>query len=159
MDIRSALKTQYRAALAMLRQAIERCPDEVWTSGVHPRNYWRIAYHTVFYARLYLEPGETSFTKWEMDRSTCEALCGSPEVMLPYTQQELTEYIDRLTDSVDRSVDNLDLDSVSTGFSWYPNMTKLEHQILNIRHLQGHVGQLSELLMSNGIDVDWMGKR
>jgi hypothetical protein len=37
-------------------------------------------------------------------------------------------------------------------------MGKLSHQILNLRHLQGHVGQLSELLMARGIDIDWVSK-
>jgi hypothetical protein len=29
---------------------------------------------------------------------------------------------------------------------------------MNLRHLQGHVGQLSELLMAKGIDTDWICK-
>jgi len=29
----SALKSQYHAALAMLRLAIERCPDDLWSGG------------------------------------------------------------------------------------------------------------------------------
>ncbi len=53
----------------------------------------------------------------------------------------------------------MDLDSDSTGFSWYPNMTKLSHELMNLRHIQGHVGQLSELLMARGIDVNWIGRR
>jgi hypothetical protein len=38
-------------------------------------------------------------------------------------------------------------------------MTKLEHEILSIRHLQGHVGQISERLMEAGIDLDWISRR
>jgi hypothetical protein len=38
-------------------------------------------------------------------------------------------------------------------------MTKLSHQIMNVRHIQGHVGQLSELLMQRGIDTDWVSRR
>jgi len=37
-------------------------------------------------------------------------------------------------------------------------MSKLSHQIMNLRHIQGHVGQLSELLMAKGIDTDWTAK-
>ena len=33
--VRAALKTQYHAALAMLRQAIELCPDAIWRSDEH----------------------------------------------------------------------------------------------------------------------------
>ena len=49
----------------------------------------------------------------------------------------------------------MDLEAKTCGFSWY-KVPKLEHQIVNIRHLGGHVGQLSELLMANGILVDWV---
>ena len=41
---------------------------------------------------------------------------------------------------------------------WYPGMAKLSHELMNLRHLQGHVGQLSELLLARGIETDWIGK-
>ena len=59
---------------------------------------------------------------------------------------------------LDRWIDALDLDTLESGFDWYPNMPKLDHMMLNIRHLQGHVGQLSELLMAHGIDTDWVSR-
>lgn len=37
-------------------------------------------------------------------------------------------------------------------------MSKLSHELMNLRHTQGHVGQLSELLMARGIDTDWISK-
>lgn len=33
MDIRSALKNQYQAGLATVRQGIERCPDDLWVDA------------------------------------------------------------------------------------------------------------------------------
>ena len=59
---------------------------------------------------------------------------------------------------IDPTVDQLDLASDETGFSWYKNMSKLSHQLMNLRHMQGHVGQLSELLMARGIDTDWVAQ-
>lgn len=156
MDIRAALKRQYRAGLRMLRQAVEVCPAELWVSGHHPRNYWRIAYHGVFYCDLYLQPTADAFVRWEKDQDTSAALWGEPPVLEPYSQVDILDYIDRVEAEVDAAVDLLDSDSPDSGFPWYPGMPKLDHQILNIRHLQGHVGQLSELLMANGIDTDWM---
>jgi hypothetical protein len=34
------------------------------------------------------------------------------------------------------TVDSLDLECRETGFSWYSNMTKLSHELMNLRHLQ-----------------------
>jgi hypothetical protein len=76
----------------------------------------------------------------------------------PLTQQEVLEYIVYVRSLVDATVDKLDLESQETGFSWYPNMSKLSHQLMNLRHIQGHVGQLSERLMASGIDTGWIGK-
>jgi hypothetical protein len=157
MDVKAALKQQYHAGLAMLRQAVERCPGEVWTSGTHPRTFWRIAYHGAFYTHLYLQQNEDAFRPWEKHRE-CTGLWEDPEEPEPYTKAEILDYIDRIAASVDATVDGLDLDSESTGFPWYKNMTKLSHQLMNLRHLQGHVGQLSEILMMHAIDIDWAGK-
>lgn len=157
MDIRAALKGQYGAGLAMLRLTVERCPDEIWVSGQHPRTYWRIAFHAIFFTHLYLQPNEEAFRRWEKHRDNTDVLWATPDVVEPYSRADLLGYIDEVRASVAATVDALDLDSDETGFSWYPNMGKLDHQIMNVRHLQGHVGQLSEILMAHGIDTDWVG--
>src|SRR5437667_12873733 len=64
--LRSALKSQYHATLAMLRTAIRRCPDDLWTArSDHANPFWRIAYHTLFYTHLYLQPNNRVFRPWE----------------------------------------------------------------------------------------------
>lgn len=159
MDIRSALKGQYHAGLAMLRETVDLCPEDMWFSGRHPRQYWRIAYHATFYTHLYLAQNEKSFKKWEKGRDECRSLAEGPPGVESYSKAEILEYVDLLDSHVDSAVDALDLESPETGFYWYPNMTKLDHQLLNLRHLQGHVGQLSELLMANGMETNWIGLR
>jgi hypothetical protein len=142
----------------MLRQAVERCPDDLWLAGEHPRNFWRIAYHACFYTHLYLAQNEAAFTRWEKHRD-CAGLWSDgvwdEAPQQPFSQAETIEYIDLLMRNLDSALDALDLDHPETGFDWYPNMSKLSHQIMNIRHLQGHVGQLSELLMARGVEIDW----
>ncbi len=158
MNIKLALKSQYHAGLAMLRQCTERCPDEFWTSGTHPRSYWRIAYHAVFYTHFYLQQNYEAFTPWQKGRPNVECLWESPPIEAPYSKEEIQEYVDFVVAGVDATVDGLDLDCAETGFPWYKDMSKLEHQLMNLRHLQGHIGQLSELLMAQGIDTNWIGK-
>ncbi len=159
MNVKSALKGQYHAGLAMLRETVELCPEDLWFSGAHPRNYWRIAYHATFYTHLYMAQSEESFRKWEKGRDECRSLAQGPEGVDAYSKADILEYIDWLNSNVDAGVDALDLDALETGFSWYQNMPKLDHQLMNLRHLQGHVGQLSELLMAKGIETTWMGCR
>jgi hypothetical protein len=39
--LRESLKSQYHAALAMLHQAIEICPDDLWTGSL-PNPFWHV---------------------------------------------------------------------------------------------------------------------
>src|SRR5512147_1987592 len=63
--IRPILKSQYHAALAMLRDSIERCPEGLWSSSEFRNPFWRIAYHSLYYTHFYLQPNADSFRPWE----------------------------------------------------------------------------------------------
>jgi hypothetical protein len=166
--LRRALREQYHAGLAMLAQCVERCPEEMWTEGEHPRTFWRVAFHAAFFTHLYLGQNEEAFVPWPGRREGVHhGLWHRPWEVEPYElpkgaegydRGEIVEYIGFIGGLIDPTVDALDLDSGETGFSWYRGMSKLSHQILNLRHLQGHVGQLSERLMARGIDTDWVAK-
>jgi hypothetical protein len=161
MEIKFALKRQYHAGLAMLRECVEKSSDEIWLSGKHPRNFWRIAYHAVFFTHLYLGQTVDDCTAWEKHRESATSLWESenPEVLEPYSKTEILGYINLVDQMIDETVDGLDLACETTGIPWYKNMGKLEHEILNIRHLQTHVGQLSELLIENGVEGNyWMSR-
>ncbi|MBI3946259.1 MAG: DinB family protein [Armatimonadetes bacterium] len=163
METRAALKSQYHAALAMLRQAIERCPDDLWTAGEHPRAFWRIAYHALFYTHLYLQPNHDAFRPWEEHRDDCQFLDAvpwpphaQPPEVAPYAREQLLAYWRFCDEMIDAGVDRVDLDAPESGFPWY-RMPKLDHQMVNIRHIQQHVGQLAERLIPAGADPDWIG--
>lgn len=182
MDLRGSLKGQYHAGLAMLAQCVELCPDDLWAAPNEPntppeepwggeRSFWRIAFHDAYFTHLYLGQNEAAFLPppvgsavrrpdfkgmWEepWDLEPFELPHGSK----PSTQSEILEYIAYVDGLIDSTVDGLDLDTAESGFHWYKNITKLSHQLMNLRHLQGHVGQLSELLMKHGIDTDWQAR-
>ena len=159
--VRKCLKGQYHATLAMLRECVEICPDDLWQSGSHPRNFWRIAYHAAFYTHLYLMPNEAAFEPWKdhiVDLTDLWA-DANPPVREAFTQQYVLDYIDHIDTLIDPTVDILDLESSDTGFNWYKTIGKLEHQMLNVRHLGIHVGQLQELLDSRNIDFSWVSTK
>jgi hypothetical protein len=77
----------------------------------------------------------------------------------PYAQAQVLEYWSVCDAMVDGAVDALDLESRDSGFSWY-SMSKLEHQLVNIRHIQHHAAQLSDRLRSAAdIGIKWVGAR
>ena len=60
---------------------------------------------------------------------------------------------------VDTAVDALDLWSPDCGFWWY-KVSKLEHQVINIRHLQHGAAQLADRLRAaSNVGIDWVGAR
>lgn len=138
----------------MLHDSIKKCPDDLWLEGIPPRTFWRIAYHAVHYTHKYLQQTEANFTPWEHHTKDLQALWGKPKPTEPLTKKQVLDYLKEIDASVDDAVDALDLSAENAGFSIYQT-TKIENQMLNLRHLQTHVGQLSELLMARGIEVPW----
>lgn len=155
--IRDAVHRQHEAALLMLRQAVDICPPDLWLSGEHPRTVWRIAYHAAAYTHLYLFPDLASFERWEKGNDDCAVLEGEVAEVEPYTIAEMVEYIDQIRSQVGSRLAALDLESPTSGFTWYPQVTKIELMMLSLRHLHGHIGQIHELLIARGLDVEWLG--
>ncbi|RIK27604.1 MAG: hypothetical protein DCC55_39320 [Chloroflexi bacterium] len=162
-DTKAIIRSQYAAALQMLETAIIRCPESLWTDNTGKNRYWQVAYHTLFYVHLYLQPTEADFTPWAKGRAEYHFLGPTPwpphttpEVGEPYSQQEILEYLDLCRNEVEARVQELDL-AAASGFDWLP-FNKLELQFYNIRHLQHHVGELSGRLMTEtGVEIDWVG--
>jgi hypothetical protein len=130
-----------------------------------PARFWRVAYHTLFYARFYLHQDMQSFKPWTLHREEANFI-GSvppedvrpPKPCEPYNRAEILEYWQICNDAIDAGVDQLDLEAPQCGFPWY-TMPTLEHQIVNIRHIQHHAAALStRLRRSAGIEIDWVGR-
>jgi hypothetical protein len=168
-DVRSVLKRQYHAALAMLEEAIRSCPDDEWTSADHRNAFWQVAYHTLFFTHLYLQPNDRAFRPWKGHRSEAQyadGIAGPPDpksslplLPEPYPKEQVIDYVRFCDQMVDRAIDGFDLESPESGFHWYP-VSKLEHQLINIRHVQHHAAQLADRLRSAAdVGVRWVGSR
>ncbi|MBS1721688.1 MAG: DinB family protein [Armatimonadetes bacterium] len=166
MDLKQSLAGQFRAGLAMLRECVEGCPDDLWAATVDkpPRTYWRIAYHATFYTHFYLSQTRSEFTPWGKHVGHAVMTFAEEGEELPpegtlYTQADVLEYIDYVSERISGLLDALDLESAESGFPWYPKFAKLDHVFLTLRHLGVHVGQLQELLFARGIEPDWISRR
>jgi hypothetical protein len=168
--LRSVLESQYHAALAMLRPTLEHCPDDVWFDRNPVNAFWQIAYHTLFYTHLYLQPNEAAFRPWERHQKGIQHLGGAPGraadpnntlplIAEPYSRADVMAYWDFCEQMVDGGLATLDLNAPESGFSWY-KVSKLEHQLISIRHIQHHTAQLMDRLRATtNIGVAWVGSR
>lgn len=160
LKINDAIQSQYHAALSMLQQSIENCPESLWIDPEPVNSYWQVAFHVLFYTHLYLQPIEGAFMPWPKFQDQQHRLPGSssgePEMGGALTQADMLEYLSFCRDEVNRLVDTLDLAGES-GFSWLP-FNKLELQFYNIRHIMQHTGELSGRLFEHeGIEINWVG--
>jgi hypothetical protein len=167
MNVQTALKGQYHAALGMLKQCIEQCPDDLWAGGAYPVPFWRVAYHTLYYTHLYLQQNEEGFRYWEHHRDGYQSLPRPPDgeregilaraIDGPFTKAQILDYWRFCDAMIDAGVDRLDLEAQESGFPWHKTIPKLEHQIHNIRHIQHHAALLAgRLRLANGTDVRWV---
>jgi DinB superfamily len=163
----ASLKSQYHAALAMLREAIARCPDDLWLDARPKNAFWQIAYHTLFFAHAYLGDRAT-FQPWaehQGDNQNEDGIAGPPDpnsklplIPKPYTKDQALRYWALVDGMVDHAVGTMDLNRRDSGFPRY-QMPKLEHQLVNLRHIQHHTAQLADRLRAAcDMNVTWKGK-
>jgi hypothetical protein len=172
--VRAGLTSQYHAGLEMLRQAVERCPDDIWGDRRWVNPTWRIAYHALYFTHLYLQPGERSFRPWKKHETWIQYMDDDPgsselddflelpgrppQTGEPYSRSDILEYLELCDAAVEAWLDALDLAS-DDGFSWHdPKRTCFEQQVASIRHLQLHATQLADRLPSTA-RVEWVGSR
>ncbi len=163
MEIKPVIQSQYLAALEMLKQAVEKCPQNLWNAPEDRNKFWHVAYHALFYTHLYLQATEKEFQPWQHHRKDAQFMDPKPRppheppgIGEAYTPQEVLAYLAFVREQVRACLPVLDLEAGS-GFEWLP-FGKLELQFYNIRHLQQHAGELYERLGARaGIDMDWIG--
>jgi hypothetical protein len=153
MDIRAILISQYRAALAMLRQTIAQCPESAWNANGDKNKSWQVAYHALFFTHLYVADSEESFIPWVKHRDGYDDFDGPP-IDVPYDKETILEYLDFCWQEVADRVPKLNLEESFSGRPY----TKLELQIYSIRHVMQHTGELMERVGSRaGAQVNWVG--
>lgn len=161
-DVQRILESQFRASLAMLKHAIEKCPEELWTSEAQQNRFWHLAYHALFFTHLYLQPSEASFQPWAKHKPNVQFLGAPPlapnepvVIPTPYTREEVAEYLGLCGAEVAVKVPAVPLDADS-GFPWLP-FSRLEVHLYNIRHIQHHAGQLADRLRNAaGVASPWV---
>lgn len=157
IDLRAALKNQHRTTLKMLEDVINAYSDELWTSDRFVNRSWRVSYHSLYFFRLYLHQKLEDHQAWKHHREGAEALSLDSDFqeMEAYSRKELLECINQLYPLIDSQLDTLDIDREDCGFSWY-QISKFEHLMVNVKHLQQHVGQLQDRLRNHAnLGIRW----
>jgi DinB superfamily len=146
---------QLGAAIDALQNAIDACPDDVWSKPAEkpawsPRGvvgFWYLAYHTLFFLDLQLSGGRTEgfsppdpFDMRELD----------PSGLLPeraYAKTEIQSYLSHCREKCRATIGALTEEEARRPCRWGSlELTFAELVLYSMRHVQHHVGQLNLLL-------------
>lgn len=143
---RFVVRRQFHAAIDMLANAMEACPDSVWSGEERPV-FWYVTFHVLFFLDLYLSSEDESRFQPPAPFGLTEF---DPDGIMPeraYRKDELLGYVGHCRQK---------LDAVMAGMTeaWaadacpfsFREMSNGELLLYNLRHVQHHAGQLNVLL-------------
>ena len=162
-QILNIIVDQYEAAFSTLNLCIAECDDKQWESRIANLTFSQAAFHTLFYADLYLNndnddsfqsqqfhlQNTDSFRDYEElknQQQTYSYSLGFIESYLAHCRQKLHQVFESATE---------DWLNEASPFRWIPS-TRGEVHIYNIRHIQHHAAQLIMRLRLDGLeDFPW----
>jgi hypothetical protein len=144
--VKTILTGQFEASLCMLKECIQKCPQEHWEDKIANDTFRQVAYHTLFWTDLYLSANEAAFQLRDVhqrggdDRSDSGPSVGlDRDEALGYVAFCRAKGLEVLTAETAESLQG------PSGFSWLA-LPRAELHLYNIRHIQHHTGQLSAFL-------------
>ena len=142
---------QFGAAIDMLGNSIDACPDEVWANGSREPAFWYVAYHTLFFLDLYLGGGPAGFRPPEP--FTLSEL--NPDGEMPdrvYSRDELRTYLRHCREKCRTSIEEMTDERAGEIITMHNGTLSYGELLLyNLRHVQHHTGQLN-LMLRQSID-------
>jgi hypothetical protein len=154
--------SQFGAAVDMLGQALDACPDELWRVRVWDDPYaefWNLAHHALFWLDLYLSGSAEGFSP--PPPITLDEL--DPAGRLPervLTRADLRAYLQYARAKCRTVVLGLTDEQVRRicAFPW-GGMPFVELQLYSMRHVQEHAAQLNLVLGQRlGATPRWIGR-
>lgn len=156
--LKKMITGQFEAALGMLRDCIEACPDEQWDGLVAKYPFWQVAYHTLCYADLYLSPSNDGYTPRPELHPKGIAEFEDEYPSRRFDRAELQAYLRICFGKLEEIMARETAESLggSSGFSWL-KFPRAEAHLYNIRHIQHHAGQLGVFVRRcSSVDLNWI---
>ncbi len=165
--LKTELLKQFGAALDMFENAINNCPDSLWTYNYSTNadtkdakhidevrsSYWYIAFHTLFFTDYYLDMDPGNFKMPEPFNIKQDDI---DEVMPEkiYSQEELSVYVNHCRNKLHALLK--DMDEAKAAHRWknsWKDYSMIEIIIYNMRHVMHHTGQLNMILGKTSHDL------
>jgi len=158
------ISRQYEAALCMLSECIEQCPDANWNAPVANLKFCQAAFHALFCTDLYLGPDVDSLRDQKFHRDRAAAFADYEELedrpqQAVYEKSFIDEYVQHCREKSQQVVSSETEEILGgpSGFDWL-KFSRAELHVYNIRHIHHHAAQLSlRLRLDTGEGIRWVG--
>jgi hypothetical protein len=162
-SLKTSIWQQFGAAINMLENALQACPDHVWRDSIWDdptdaheyTEFWFIVYHTLFWTDLYL-----SGARHDDFAPPAPFVRGKlPEQ--PYTKDQLQAYLEDCRQKCRTTFEALTDEKADQRceFPWGEEVSFVELQLYSMRHVQEHASQLSlHLGHKIGSAPDWVAR-
>ncbi len=158
--LKTSIWQQFGAAIDTLDEALEVCPDPLWTAvlwedseDARYGHFWFIAYHTLFWLDLFLTGSSEGF-------APPPPFVRGALPDQPYTKADVRAYLQQCRQKSKATIEALTDEKARQvcTFQWM-EPTFLELQLYSMRHIQEHAAQLAYFLGRNNVSgLDWIAK-
>ena len=147
---KSILWGQFGAAIDMLENAMNACPEALWSDRARQPEFWYLVYHTLFWLDYYLSEDPAGFAPpapFNLDEM-------DPAGLLPdrvYTKAKLRAYLEHGRGKCRVVIAGMSEAQANErrGLGSSNQGTFEELLLYNLRHVQHHAAQLNLLLRQN----------
>ena len=159
------IASQWLAGLSMLKDVMDRCPEDEWNESRGDYPFSQVAFHALFDCDYHLCDREDELKAQAFHRENREVFADYPELddrmpERPFERDFLDRYHGHCVEKVASVILPRTRDELSEPNSDVTGtMTRLERYVNAVRHLQHHAAQLGlRLQLLTGAETEWIGR-
>ncbi|MHB9295539.1 hypothetical protein PilKf_01285 [Pillotina sp. SPG140] len=145
----NSLRKNYEISLVMLEKIIELCPNDLWDKKLSGFIFWQQLIHCIFSILYWFKEKDTPCIEPFKDKNLYPELDGIPETILTRTEVKKCFNEAKLLGEIFFSEkDDVWLTLPS---NVYNQITNFDNIIMQMRHIQYHVGHCDAILRANNL--------
>jgi hypothetical protein len=164
-EISKGLMSQLIASLYMLKDCIDRCPNNEWNGKHNDYPFSQVVFHALFDCDINLSKDENDL-KGQLFHLENRKEFGNYEELENrirenlYKKEFISKYYEHCLCKIRITMINTRNDElIEPNSDFYKSMTKMERLINCIRHTQHHAAQLGlRLQILTDKEMDWVGR-
>ncbi|MGI6578321.1 MAG: DinB family protein [Eubacteriales bacterium] len=153
--ILTKMKNHFFMSFSMLEKMIDHCPDDLWNVKAGGFVFWQQIIHALTGSKFWMRKPGSAFEEPFAERNVYPELEQDPEGLV--SKDEMREYMDHVKLLCIEFFDGKDDEWLLSPAGIYDKITNLDIVLMQIRHLQYHVGHCNSILRDRNLEaVDWI---